>query len=35
MSFGGTVQFKDGKKFLAKSAPAPADCGSPSGAFLD
>jgi hypothetical protein len=35
MQFGGTVTFKDGKKFLAKSAPAPADCGSPSAAFLD
>jgi hypothetical protein len=34
MSFGGTVQFKDGTKFLAKTAPAPAVC-SASGAFLD
>ena len=34
MRFGGTVQFKDGTKFLGKSAPAPAAC-SPSGAFLD
>jgi hypothetical protein len=35
LRFGGTVQFKDGTKFLAKGAAAPADCGSPSGAFLD
>jgi hypothetical protein len=34
LSFGGTVQFKDGTKFLAKGAPAPAAC-SPSGAFLE
>jgi hypothetical protein len=26
--------FKEGTKFLAKDAPKPADCGSPSGAFL-
>ena len=34
MSFGGTTKFKEGTKFLAKTAPAPAQC-SPSGAFLD
>jgi hypothetical protein len=33
--FGGTPDFTEGTKFLAKSAPAPATCGSPSGAFLD
>jgi hypothetical protein len=35
MRFGGTIQFKDGTKLLAKSAPAPGDCGSPSGAFVE
>jgi hypothetical protein len=37
-TFGGTVKFKDGKKFTAKKAPAPGECpgpASPSGAFLD
>jgi len=34
MEFGGTVQFKAGTKFLAKSAPAPTVC-SPSGAFVE
>jgi hypothetical protein len=36
-SFGGTLKKdgSDGKTFLAKDAPAPADCASPSGAFLD
>ncbi len=33
--FGGSSQFTEGTKYLAKSASAPAECGSPSGAFLD
>jgi len=33
--FGGASHFTDGTRYLAKRAPAPADCGSPSGAFLD
>jgi hypothetical protein len=33
--FGGSSQFKPQTKYLATSAPAPAECGSPSGAFLD
>jgi hypothetical protein len=36
-SFGGTLKKdgSDGKTFLAKDAPAPSACASPSGAFLD
>jgi hypothetical protein len=36
-SFGGTIKKdgSDGKTFLAKDAPAPSACASPSGAFLD
>ncbi|HEV7733503.1 MAG TPA: choice-of-anchor Q domain-containing protein [Candidatus Binatia bacterium] len=33
--FGGSPEFTQGIKYLAKSAPPPAECGSPSGAFLD
>lgn len=33
--FGGSPQFKESTKYFTKSAPAPAECGSPSGAFLD
>ena len=34
LEFGGTIQYKAGTKFLAKSAPAPTAC-SPSGAFVE
>jgi hypothetical protein len=33
--FGGSPQFKEFKKYLAKDTPAPTDCGSPSGAFVE
>ena len=33
--FGGSAQFTAGTKYLAKSAPPPDECGSPSGAFVD
>ncbi|MFN8546248.1 MAG: hypothetical protein U0807_18880, partial [Candidatus Binatia bacterium] len=35
LKFGGTPTFKPGTRYLAKSAPAPTQCGLPSGASLE